>query len=99
MMRAAHQILLRPITLTEKADEQKEQLNKVYFEVALDSNKVEIRNAVESMFDVTVASVNTAIVRGKWKRQGKFIGRRKNWKRAVVTLKDGEISFLQDTGV
>src|SRR5688572_13864366 len=98
-MRAPHVILLRPL-LTEKANGLKEQQKKVVFEVAQDANKVEIRQAVEKMFGgVKVSEVNTSVVRGKWKRQGKFMGRRKNWKRAIVTLAQGDIDFFQDTGV
>jgi large subunit ribosomal protein L23 len=97
-MKAPHQILLRPL-LTEKANELKESGKKVAFEVAPDANKIEIRQAVEKMFGVKVSDVNTSVARGKWKRQGKFMGRRKNWKRAVVTLLEGDIDFFQDTGV
>jgi large subunit ribosomal protein L23 len=97
-MKAPHQILLRPL-LTEKANELKESGKKVVFEVAPDVNKIEIRQAVEKMFGVKVSDVNTSVARGKWKRQGKFMGRRKNWKRAVVTLIEGDIDFFQDTGV
>jgi large subunit ribosomal protein L23 len=97
-MKAPHQILLRPL-LTEKANELKEKGGQVVFEVAPDVNKIEIRQAVEKMFGVKVSDVNTSVARGKWKRQGKFMGRRKNWKRAVVTLLEGDIDFFQDTGV
>jgi len=97
-MKAPHQILLRPL-LTEKANELKEKSGQVVFEVAPDANKIEIRQAVEKMFGVKVSDVNTSVARGKWKRQGKFMGRRKNWKRAVVTLLEGDIDFFQDTGV
>jgi large subunit ribosomal protein L23 len=95
-MKAPYQIILRPI-LTEKANELKESLGKVVFEVAPTANKIEIRKAVESAFSVKVKSVHTQIVRGKWKRQGRFVGRRKNWKRAIITLREGEISFFEDT--
>jgi large subunit ribosomal protein L23 len=96
-MKAPYQIILRPL-LTEKANELKESLSKVVFEVAPDANKIEIRKAVESAFaGVKVESVHTQIVRGKWKRQGRFVGRRKNWKRAIITLREGEISFFEDT--
>lgn len=94
-MKAPHQVILRPL-LTEKANNLKESLNKVVFEVAPDANKIEIRQAVEQAFGVKVSEVNTSVVRGKWKRQGRFIGRRKNWKRAVVTLFEGDIDFFQE---
>lgn len=95
-MKSPHTILLRPL-LTEKANDLKEQLKQVVFEVAPTANKVEIRNAVESLFPgVQVGGVRTSVVRGKWKRQGKFLGRRKNWKRAIVTLAEGDIDFFQE---
>jgi large subunit ribosomal protein L23 len=95
-MKAPHTILLRPL-LTEKANGLKEQLKQVTFEVAPTANKIEIRHAVEVLFPgVQVGSVRTSVSRGKWKRQGKFLGRRKNWKRAVVTLTEGDIDFFQE---
>jgi len=97
-MRATHTILLRPL-LTEKANDLKENQRKVVFEVAPDANKIEIRQAVEKLFGVKVSEVNTSVTRGKWKRQGKFMGRRENWNRAVVTLLEGDIDFFQDSGV
>jgi large subunit ribosomal protein L23 len=97
MIKSPHQILLRPL-LTEKANELKEQHSKVVFEVAPDANKIEIRRAVEQAFNVKVRAVHTENVRGKWKRQGRFVGRRKDWKRAVVTLREGDISFFDETG-
>jgi len=75
--------------MTEKSMQQKEQLNTVTFEVAPDANKVEIRQAVEKVFNVKVAAVRTASHEGKWKRMGKFEGRRRSWKKAVVTLQPG----------
>ena len=76
-MKSPHQILLRPL-LTEKANELKEAHSKVVFEVAPNANKIEIRRAVELAFSVKVKAVHTENVRGKWKRQGRFVGRRKN---------------------
>lgn len=81
-------ILLRPV-MTEKSMHQKEALNAVTFEVAVDANKVEIRQAVERVFNVKVAGVRTASRQGKWKRMGKFEGQRSDWKKAVVTLAPG----------
>lgn len=97
-MKAPHQILLRPL-LTEKANELKENLQKVVFEVAPEANKIEIREAVEKAFQVKVKSVHTENVRGKWKRQGRFVGRRKDWKRAVVTIKEGDVNFFEEAEV
>jgi large subunit ribosomal protein L23 len=57
--------------------------------VSIDANKVEIRQAVEKVFNVKVATVRTASHEGKWKRMGKYEGRRPNWKKAIVTLAPG----------
>jgi len=81
-------VLVRPL-MTEKSMQQKEALNAVTFEVSPDANKVEIRQAVEKVFNVKVADVRTASREGKWKRMGKHEGRRPNWKKAVVTLRPG----------
>lgn len=87
-MRDPRAVLVRPL-MTEKSMQQKEKLNTVTFEVASDANKVEIRQAVEKVFNVKVAAVRTASHEGKWKRMGKFEGRRRSWKKAVVTLQPG----------
>jgi large subunit ribosomal protein L23 len=87
-------VLKRPI-ITEKANDQKEHLNQYSFEVDQGANKVEIRQAVTALFKVEVAEVKTAVVRGKNRRIGKFMGKRPNWKKAIVTLKEGhEIDFF-----
>ena len=88
MSRDPRAVIIRPLT-TEKSMVEKDELNKVTFQVALDANKVEIRHAVEKVFSVKVASVHTANRGGKWKRMGKFEGRLASWKKAVVTLKPG----------
>jgi large subunit ribosomal protein L23 len=88
MSRDPRLVLLRPLT-TEKSMLEKDELNRVTFQVATDANKVEIRQAVEKVFSVKVASVRTANREGKWKRMGRFEGRRPAWKKAVVTLKPG----------
>jgi large subunit ribosomal protein L23 len=81
---------------TEKTDIQKEMFNKVSFEVDPRANRVEIRKAVESIFDVKVKSVRTIHVKGKVKRRGRIMGRRKNWKKAIVTLMPGSrITFFE----
>jgi len=87
-MRDPRAILRRPL-MTEKSMQQKDDLNAVTFEVATDANKVEIRQAVEKVFSVKVASVRTSSREGKWKRMGRFEGRRRSWKKAVVTLAPG----------
>ncbi len=89
-------IIKRPIILTEKGSTQRDDLNKYMFEVDLRANKVEIRRAVEELFDVTVLDVNTLIVRGKPKRMGRRRLKRRNWKKAIVTLSsDDSIDFFE----
>ena len=87
-MRDPREILIRPL-MTEKSMQQKEALNTVAFRVRPDANKVEIRAAVESVFNVKVTAVRTASYEGKLKRMGRFQGRRSDWKKAVVTLAPG----------
>jgi large subunit ribosomal protein L23 len=90
-------VLKRPIALTEKSTLLKEQ-NQVIFEVARDANKIQIANAVEALFNVKVASVNTLIMRGKERRMGKGYAKMQNWKKAIVTLKEGNaIDFFADS--
>ena len=88
MTRDARQVILRPI-MTEKSMRQKEELNTVAFRVRPDANKVEIRTAVETVFSVKVAAVRTASFEGKLKRMGRHEGRRRDWKKAIVTLQPG----------
>jgi len=88
MSRDPRQVLIRPL-MTEKSMRQKEELNTVAFKVRPDANKVEIRSAVESVFNVKVTAVRTASYEGKLKRMGRFQGRRSDWKKAVVTLAAG----------
>jgi large subunit ribosomal protein L23 len=87
-MRDPRRVLIRPL-MTEKSMQQKEALNTVAFRVRPDANKVEIRAAVESVFNVKVTAVRTASYEGKLKRMGRFQGRRADWKKAVVTLAPG----------
>jgi large subunit ribosomal protein L23 len=75
--------------MTEKSLQQKDDLNAVAFQVMPDANKVEIRQAVERVFNVKVADVRTSNRQGKWKRMGRFEGQRPHWKKAVVTLQAG----------
>jgi large subunit ribosomal protein L23 len=91
------QIIKRPVALTEKAARLKEQ-NKVVFEVALEANKIQIREAVEAMFQVKVVDVSTLVQRGKMKRMGRGLAKRRNWKKAVVTLREGDdIQFFSES--
>ena len=87
-MRDPRHVLIRPL-MTEKSMQQKETLNTVAFRVRPDANKVEIRAAVETVFNVKVTAVRTASYEGKLKRMGRFQGRRADWKKAVVTLAPG----------
>jgi large subunit ribosomal protein L23 len=91
------QVIKRPIVLTEKVAQQKGE-NQVVFEVDMDANKIEIRHAVESLFDVKVTNVNTIVQRGKPKRLGRKVAKRRNWKKAIVTLRDGDdIQFFDES--
>ncbi len=87
-MKPLHQIIKKPL-ITEKTSLQKEMGQIVAFEVALDANKIEIKQAVEKAFDVKVKNVNTTLVAGKVKRVGRQFGKRSNWKKAYVTLEEG----------
>ena len=87
-MRDPREVLIRPL-MTEKSMRQKEEHNSVAFRVRPDANKLEIRAAVEAVFNVKVAEVRTANYEGKLKRMGKHQGRRSDWKKAIVTLQPG----------
>lgn len=90
-MKFAHDIIRRPIiserSMEVKFDKAGNEIKKYTFEVACSANKIEIKKAVEEVFGVQVASVNTMHVLGKIKRMGRNQGRRASWKKAVVTLK------------
>jgi large subunit ribosomal protein L23 len=91
------QVIRRPIILTEKATLLREQHNQVVFEVARDANKVQIRDAVQRLFKVNVTDVNTMVMRGKERRMGRGRGKMQNWKKAIVTLKEGDsIDFFTE---
>jgi large subunit ribosomal protein L23 len=90
-------IVRRPIALTEKAARLKVDGNQVVFEVAITANKLEIKDAVERLFDVKVERVNTLVQRGKQKRMGRGLAKRRNWKKAIVTLREGsDIQFFTE---
>lgn len=98
-MRTPHDILKRP-RITEKGSRLAEATPVVVFEVPRDANKSEIRQAVKVVFNVDVVEVRTAIIRGKIKRRGKSIGKRPNWKKAMVRLAAGQsIDFFGGAGV
>lgn len=91
-------VIKRPIILTEKSRLLQEGQNQFAFEVDRRANKIEIRNAVQSLFKVTVTDVNTLVIRGKMRRMGRGVAKTQNWKKAVVTLKEGDsIKFFQGT--
>jgi large subunit ribosomal protein L23 len=90
-----YQVLKRPL-ITEKGTRQKEQSNQILFEVDRRANKVMVRNAVESIFRVKVLSVRMMNVKGKERRVGRNVGRRPDWKKAIVRLGPGEtIEFFE----
>ena len=82
-------VIRRPL-ITEKTTTLREDGRTVVFEVARDANKIEIKQAIEKLLGAKVSDVRTANAHGKMKRQGKFIGRRSDWKKAYVKLRDGE---------
>jgi large subunit ribosomal protein L23 len=82
-------VVKRPID-TEKLNRLRDRENKYGFEVALQASKTEVKQAVESLFKVKVVDVRTSIVRGKMRRIGRSEGMRPNWKKAIVTLKEGD---------
>ena len=86
-MKEAHQIIRRPL-VTEKSTQQKEKNNQYAFEVDPKANKIEIQSAVERLFKVNVFQVRTSRVMGKVKRLGRKQGKRPDWKKAIVTLKE-----------
>ena len=90
-----YEIIKRPLN-TEKTNIQKEVANQVTFEVDRRANRIEIKRAIETAFQVRVAGVQTMQVKGKTKRRGRFVGKRRNWKKAIVTLVPGErIDFFE----
>ena len=90
-----YDIIRRPV-ITEKTSIQKEVSNQFTFEVDRTANRLEIKKAVESIFNVKVAGVRTMQVKGKTKRRGWIVGKRRDWKKAIVTLMPGErIDFFE----
>lgn len=100
-MKYAHDIIRKPI-ISERSmapvyDREGNEIKKYTFEVPVTANKVEIKKAVEEVFGVKVAAVNTMRVMGKMKRMGRYEGRRASWKKAIVTLAKGSktIEFFE----
>ena len=85
-----YRLIQKPV-ITEKATDDTARRNAYHFRVPLKANKVEIRSAVEKLFDVRVTAVNTVRVRGKWRRRGWNAGHTQAWKRAMVTLREGDV--------
>lgn len=83
-MRSPYDVIVKPI-VTEKSMMDMES-GRYTFKVLTDANKTEIKIAVEEVFGVKVAKINTLNVKGKVKRQGRFVGKRADWKKAIVTL-------------
>jgi large subunit ribosomal protein L23 len=83
-MRAAQDIILKPV-ITEKSMDGL-QAGKYTFKVATDANKVEIKEAIEKLFGVKVSKVNTMNCTGRSKRVGRYVGKKADWKKAIVTL-------------
>jgi len=95
-MKNLYDVIRRPL-ITEKSTTLKETTRTLCFEVHRDATKPEIKKAVESLFSVKVANVRVTRVHGKVKRQGRYSGRRPDWKKAFVVLKQGEkmIEFFE----
>jgi len=88
--------VVRRALITEKGTALRERLNQYHFEVRRDANKIDIKRAVEAIFSVKVDSVRTQQNHGKVRRQGRFVGRRSDWKKAIVTLKpDQKIELFE----
>ena len=91
------EIIRRPIILTEKSNRLRENDNQVIFEVLQDANKIQIKDALKVLFNVTATDVNTLIMRGKDKRMGRGYSKLRNWKKAIVTLQQGDaIQFFDE---
>ena len=88
--------IIRKVLITEKSTLLRETRNQYFFEVARDANKIEIRHAIETIFSVKVDDIRTMQLRGKVKRQGRWVGKRNDWKKAIVTLKpDQKIELFE----
>lgn len=82
--------IIKQSHVTEKATTDTHLRNAYHFRVPTDANKIEIRHAIETLFEVKVMSVNTIGVKGKVRRRGYVAGQKPNWKKAMVTLKEGD---------
>ncbi len=94
-MKTVYNVLIGPM-LTERGALLKEQENKVLFKVEKNANKIDIKRAIEQIFKVKVERVATMNYKGKIKRMGRHSGKRPDWKKAIVTLKEGEkLDFIE----
>ncbi len=94
-MKEAHDVIKRPL-ITEKSNKLKEDSNQIVFVVNPQANKIEIRQAIEKMFKVKVLRVQTMNFLGKQKRHGRYMGWKSDWKKAIVTLREGDrIEFFE----
>ncbi len=89
MNKNPYSIIRRPV-ITEKSTDLREDADQIVFEVLREANKIEIKQAVETLFKVKVMQVRTMKVRGKKRRVGRRIGRKPDWKKAIVKLQPGE---------
>ena len=89
-------VIKRPLYLTEKGAKLREDQNKYTFEVDLEANKLQIKDAVETLFKVTVDDVHTLVMRGHMRRMGRTYAKTRNWKKAIVTVREGDsIDFFE----
>ena len=91
--------VIRKPLITEKTTVLREDGRTLVFQVAMDANKIDIKKAVESLLGSKVESVRTSLAHGKFKRQGKYVGRRSDWKKAYVKLRDGEVIVVDALAV
>ena len=89
-MKQPREVIIAPL-ITEKSSSLRNSNNSYTFKVSVNANKIEIRHAIEKIFNVHVLDVNTIYQKGKLKRMGRFSGRRADWKKAVVKLKEGDL--------
>lgn len=94
-MTSAYDVIIKPVISEQSMDLAAEK--KYTFKVAVDANKTQVKHAIEEIFGVEVAKVNIMNVQGKLKRMGRTVGRRPDWKKAIVTLTENskEIEFFQ----
>lgn len=86
----AEDVIKRPLILTEKGNALRETQNKYLFEVNRDANKQQIKDAIETLFNVAVDDVKTMIMRGRLRRMGRGHAKTQNWKKAIITVREGE---------